>query len=475
MILFSSNQREKFMLGVNGFACGQKSLVAPALFSLGLMASVSSAQTKIDCSLYKVPELAAICSQFKSAHVHTDVAEHGLNALVDSWGETGGLHIIPAKAYPLSRPVRLTATQALLPAATASDGKPLFQLKAADGYSHGSEPFALLQLTGKSRAGGVSIDAESFSPSLFTGDNGSLVAIEDSDGTIELAGSVLKGEDTGKLAQLLRVDGGSSGKDILLQRNMFLADWTKTSVHSNLGDKQSLRMFGNLMTSESATHTGIVNKGGNIDLTFNDFSCNSGCKAVQLDDTPSFVITSNAFWDNISTVLTLNNSPSKQGELSSNSFKNGMVIVDKGNSPSPWFLEHNNIASMPGGAYPWTIPEPFFAYTGKGGAIAVPVGILQDVNHYVSGNDTSELQQLTPFASCKNCSSVYSLEAIRQNRPPDIPNCNCLQQGSYSEPGAIAQMVFLVTETVISIVLFVTCYKFGKKDLIKYQRLRNPT
>ncbi|MGI9277984.1 MAG: hypothetical protein ACR2PT_24445 [Endozoicomonas sp.] len=389
-----------------------------------------------------------------------------MNTLVDSWGGTGGLHIIPAQTYSLNRPVRLTSTQALLPIATSDNGDPLIHLNVVESYSHGSGPFALLQLTQQSRVGGVSINASSFPSSLNTGDNSSLAVIEDSAGDIELAGSVLQGSN---LTQLLRLESNASDNRILLQRNMFLCG--DVCIQSSLGQKQRLIMTNNLVDSEGFDGKGIVISGGNHELVFNDFSC-PDCKAIEVNDSTSFVISSNAFWGVFSTAVFFKKYPSQQGELSFNSHKDGINLVEFDDSIAVRFIKHDNFANIPSGAYPWKLPARFFSYTGKGGAVSVAVGALQDLDDYIVGNNVSEIQQLIPFR-CNNCSSVHSLTAIRQKRTSHFPECSS-QQSGYTFPGAIAQAILMFgVMPVVSVVNCIVSYRLGRKDLIKYQQLQN--
>lgn len=121
------------------------------------------ADDSVDCSLYKVPEWEDICnSNSATVFVHDNIPEAGLNAEVDSWGSSPGLHIIPPQTYVLDKKIKLRSQQWMLPNPTSSlppeKVTRTIELSASGNFSIGSDQyFTMIELSNNVSVGGVEI------------------------------------------------------------------------------------------------------------------------------------------------------------------------------------------------------------------------------------------------------------------------------------------------------------------------------
>ncbi|MGI9274227.1 MAG: hypothetical protein ACR2PT_05125 [Endozoicomonas sp.] len=448
----------------------------------------------VNCSDYRLPEWRAICSRYAQSDIdiHQSLAPDGLNDLVDSLGEKSGLQIIPAKTYKLQKAVILKNQQALLPLITSSNELQLIGLRIADDFTvEAGKSFVFIKLQGEGAAGGLNLDGTSLPDSLPGAGESPTLADLSADIAVELAGSVLRGDRTGKLKQLVRVSGslnssGASG-GAALRGNFISPGSVKVGVRNLLADSQKLELTNNRIGIDNYQATGVVSEGGVIKLQYNDFvfsnRCYSSfdCHGLEMRNTPSFVVTDNAFWVGESNkamglfLHIVDSSVTSQGEYTGNVFSPGIEVYNfqQDQSDGDYYTENVRVVTARNyknvqGAYPWTTPERFFAYIGTRGALPVSVQALMGVSNLIPSADN-----LTNFTRLQRKISLAGNKALNIFSPGNVTGqCDegCSQcaescsrnESGFSYGGGIPMIIMMCLYPLVSIVNSILSYKWGR-------------
>ncbi len=454
---------------------------------LTLMANMTSAfADNIDCNNYSMPALKQICERFSifPIHIYPDLQENGLNTLVDNWGRSSGLVLLPAQEYTLNKAISLGENQAVLPILSQENSLSMITLRPSEDFKVDGN-FRLLTLNSGSAIGGVSVAVSSLPETLSTdAEQSALIQINaEGNDQVVLTGSNLVGDNRGKIYQLIRVTGSQyySGK-VLLEKNLLSTEGLERAVFSKLYATQQLEFKDNFMAVPYSSSAGLEAQGGIIQVHHNDIEysddCFSNCLAFSLKKPNSFVISSNAFWVSDShsepNVLFLASPALQQGELTFNSLVKGIGLVSGSTDSIGQLVMDSNNFNLPAGKYPWSKPEMFFYFSGSGGVNVIPFQILSRLPEYINFNGTrtdfGNLHQ--PVSPSNRSAFVFSLCDFSKLSSPDIPGYCLSPESGFSQNGAISQFVLSGFTIITAIITIVAARKLGVKNKNQYQLLQ---
>ena len=397
------------------------------------------------CSKYHVPELRKLCALFDADNieVHTSVPDNRLSPLVESWGTTPKLHIIPAGVYTVDKLLILYAGQGLLPHPVSPPARDktwrTIELVPSAGFKPPPLFLTILLQYDQSHAGGIEIHAnehffqvETFKKAREENKAFSLVQIIFTS-KVTLAGSYLT-ETSGYSQSLpVRVSGSSCGAgSVQLQRNLILAEHAAAGVSvSTAQSNQQLTMSNSLLSIRNAESSGVTQTGGKLVVTNNVFLVNNSddgnykAADVRIKKPVDLVVTGNSFLSpGLSVLAELSNEDhdsdnnDSRGDISGNSFHPDATAFAKG-----YFDDDGQFESSEEGIYiasalyangvvlkhPLQNPGVFFCYQGLLGANAIPVQWLAYVN-----SNTSSVPREFSAQSCPDLSR-YQISVTMNN------------------------------------------------------------
>ena len=449
----------------HAFLCPLLFLLRCLLLVTGSTSLFAGAGT-VDCESYQVQELADICTASTApVTVHDHLAATGLNAEVESWGSNPGLHILPPQVYVLDSPVKLKPQQFILPHPTVPlpAGKVLrtMELEASIAFSIGNDAFfSLLQLDSEVSAGGMEIHGSKLTDSVAGFQKAGqkqlprVLVYAPNSLNVVIAGSVLTGR---------------SGLDHLLW-NCFQDDfyWSvyKGENYNRLerDTTPGLRVYRNFLET-NGTASGVLVTGGHhppviennvllVSLAPDEANDSSGVRVekgaavlrkndivysgpstgkrrrigVDVDAPAALTVVLNAFYapdsehcnDKDTGVSIRTDSQWMRVQANCVSPLTRLLQVEESSDKKPSLIESDNYDDPSEGAYRFSGPSSFFAFTDDLGATPLPVGFLVSQFNNSNRSNISELQKPGQVSGDSTLTLIDDLIA-RAGYCPDCP------------------------------------------------------
>ncbi len=406
----------KRLLSRSEFRSPYKFLLCLLLFSINLVFQTASYADELDCSAFKILEISRIC-QVSDLPVtrHQSVPDDDLNKLVDSWGTTPGLHVIPPAIYSLFRKIKLNPQQIILPdpESPLPENKALrtIELSASKQFSIFSDNyFTLVETSNRSTAAGIEIHGEhldetieGFQLATERGYPKTLIHTPDNIG-VTLAGLMLSGDD--KLNSLL----WSSFQDDVYWRGItdtgrYRAEVTGLRVvrshfegndMANLviikGGYQFPELLNNallLNTSDNTQSVGLRIEGGAARVNYNDFVLSGQASGIEMVTVRAVDSSNNAYYQlntlsQISQAIVVEAPSDSWFSYTEASIQSGLGILaataNSSDSNKASVLSSGNLRMPTIQQYSFADPESFFSYTGLLGTVPVSQAYL--ASHY---------------------------------------------------------------------------------------------